>query len=141
VRGNKGSAGIDRMRSILGDYLKLHWPCHSEQLLNEPTNQKPVRRVKSEPDGGGVPKAWHPTVLDRFIQQAVMQVLQKQWNPTFSQLQLWVPTASVGASRRGSSAAIYCARHGWVIDLDLEKFFDRVNHDQTDGPDRQARRG
>src|SRR5216684_2694223 len=87
VRSNKGSAGIDRMTvDQLGDYLKQHWPVIREQLLNGTYEPKPVRRVEiPKPDGGGVRKLGIPTVLDRFIQQAVMQVLQRQWNPTFSQ--------------------------------------------------------
>ncbi len=87
VRGNKGSAGVDRMTvDQLGDYLKQHWPAIREQLLNGIYEPKPVRRVEiPKPDGGGVRKLGIPTVLDRFIQQAVMQVLQRRWNPTFSQ--------------------------------------------------------
>src|SRR6516164_4008265 len=87
VKGNKGSAGVDRMTvDQLGDYLKQHWPAIREQLLNGTYEPQPVRRVEiPKPDGGGVRKLGIPTVLDRFIQQAVMQVLQRQWNPTFSQ--------------------------------------------------------
>src|SRR6266699_2995854 len=87
VRGNKGSAGVDRMTvDQLGDYLKQHWLAIREQLLNGTYEPKPVRRVEiPKPDRGGVRKLGIPTVLDRFIQQAVMQVLQRQWNPTFSQ--------------------------------------------------------
>jgi RNA-directed DNA polymerase len=86
VRGNKGSAGVDRMTvDQLGDYLKQHWPVIREQLLNGTYEPKPVRRVEiPKPDGGGVRKLGIPTVLDRFIQQAVMQVLQRRWDPTFS---------------------------------------------------------
>src|SRR5437867_3695885 len=87
VKGNKGSAGVDRMTvDQLGDYLKQHWPAIREQLLNGTYEPKPVRRVEiPKPDGGGVRKLGIPTVLDRFVQQAVMQVLQRQWNSTFSQ--------------------------------------------------------
>src|SRR4029077_11656961 len=74
VRGNKGSAGVDRMTvDQLGDYLKQHWPAIREQLLNGTYEPKPVRRVEiPKPDGGGVRKLGIPTALDRFIQQAVM---------------------------------------------------------------------
>jgi RNA-directed DNA polymerase len=74
-----------------------------------------------------------PTVLDRFIQQAVMQVLQMQWNPTFSQYSYgFRPRRS--AHHAVAQAQQYIAQgHGWVIDLDLEKFFDRVNHDKLMG--------
>src|SRR5712692_4737272 len=86
VRGNKGSAGVDRMTvDQLGDYLKQHWPAIREQLLNGTYEPKPVRRVEIPKPDGGVRKLGIPTVLDRFIQQAVMQVLQRRWNPTFSQ--------------------------------------------------------
>src|ERR1700731_1365423 len=87
VRSNKGSAGLVGMPvDQLGDYLKQHWPVIREQLLNGTYEPKPVRRVEiPKPDGGGVRKLGIPTVLDRFVQQAVMQVLQRRWNPTFSQ--------------------------------------------------------
>src|SRR6266852_5279316 len=135
VRSNKGSAGIDRMTvDQLGDYLKQHWPVIREQLLNGTYEPKPLRRVEiPKPDGGGVRKLGIPTVLDRFIQQAVMQVLQRQWNPTFSQYSYgFRPRRS--AHHAVAQAQQYIAQgHGWVIDLDLEKFFDRVNHDKLMG--------
>ena len=135
VRGNKGSAGVDRMTvDQLGDYLKQHWPVIREQLLNGTYEPKPVRRVEiPKPDGGGVRKLGIPTVLDRFIQQAVMQVLQRQWNPTFS------PYSYGFRPKRSAHQAVAQAQqyivqgYGWVIDLDLEKFFDRVNHDKLMG--------
>jgi RNA-directed DNA polymerase len=132
VRSNKGSAGVDRMTvDQLGDYLKQHWPSIREQLLNGTYEPNPVRRVEiPKPDGGGVRKLGIPTVLDRFIQQAVMQVLQRQWNPTFSQYSYgFRPRRS--AHHAVAQAQQYIAQgRGWVIDLDLEKFFDRVNHDK-----------
>src|SRR5437879_1955861 len=135
VRSNKGSAGVDWMTvDQLGDYLKQHWPVIREQLLNGTYEPKPVRRVEiPKPDGGGVRKLGIPTVLDRFIQQAVMQVLQRQWNPTFSQYSYgFRPRRS--AHHAVAQAQQYIAQgHGWVIDLDLEKFFDRVNHDKLMG--------
>src|ERR1700730_8356485 len=78
VRGNKGSAGVDRMTvDQLGDYLKQHWPDIREQLLNGTYEPKPVRRVEiPKPDGGGVRKLGIPTVLDRFIQQAVSCIIR-----------------------------------------------------------------
>src|SRR6202047_2440287 len=135
VRGNKGSAGVDRMTvDQLGDYLKQHWPAIREQLLNGTYEPKPVRRVEiPKPDGGGVRKLGIPTVLDRFIQHAVMQVLQKQWTPTFSQYSYgFRPHRS--AHHAVAQAQQYIAQgYGWVTDLDLEKFFDRVNHDKLMG--------
>jgi RNA-directed DNA polymerase len=134
VRGNKGSAGVDRMTvDQLGDYLKQHWPAIREQLLNGTYEPKPVRRVEIPKPDGGVRKLGIPTVLDRFIQQAVMQVLQRRWNSTFS------PHSYGFRPRRSAHHAVgqaqqYIAQgYGWVIDLDLEKFFDRVNHDKLMG--------
>src|SRR5271163_3008798 len=135
VRSNKGSAGIDGMTvDKLGDYLKQHWPVIREQLLSGIYEPKPVRRVEiPKPDGGGVRKLGIPTVLDRFVQQAVMQVLQRRWNPTFSQYSYgFRPRRS--AHHAVAQAQQYIAQgNGWVIDLDLEKFFDRVNHDKLMG--------
>jgi RNA-directed DNA polymerase len=135
VRSNKGSAGVDRMTvDQLGDYLKQHWPAIREQLLNGTYEPKSVRRVEiPKPDGGGVRKLGIPTVLDRFVQQAVMQVMQRWWNPTFSQYSYgFRPRRS--AHHAVAQAQQYIAQgYGWVIDLDLEKFFDRVNHDKLMG--------
>src|SRR5436189_4706337 len=112
VKGNKGSAGVDRITvDQLGDYLKQHWPAIREQLLIGTYEPKPVRRVEiPKPDGGGVRKLGIPTAPDRFVQQAVMQVLQRRWDPTLSRHTLWISTASVGASTRGASAAVHYAR-------------------------------
>ncbi len=134
VKANKGSAGVDGMTvGGITDYLKQHWPAIREQLLNGTYEPRPVRRVEIPKPDGGVRKLGIPTVLDRFIQQAVMQVLQRQWDPTFS--------ASSYGFRPGRSAQQAVAQaqkhiadgHGWCVDLDLEKFFDRVNHDKLMG--------
>src|SRR6266498_5167582 len=86
VKANKGSPGVDEMTvGGIEDYLKQHWPAIREQLLNGTYEPKPVRRVEiPKPDGGGVRKLGIPSVLDRFIQQAVLQVLQRRWDRTFS---------------------------------------------------------
>src|SRR5579864_8948074 len=86
VKANKGSSGVDGMTVVaLPDYLRQHWPAIREQLLNGTYEPKPVRRVEiPKPDGGGVRKLGIPSVLDRFIQQAVLQVLQRHWDRTFS---------------------------------------------------------
>jgi len=134
VKANKGSAGVDGMTvGGITDYLKQHWPAIREQLLNGTYEPRPVRRVEIPKPDGGVRKLGIPTVLDRFIQQAVMQVLQRQWDPTFSE-------SSYGF-RPGRSAQQAVAQaqqhiadgHGWCVDLDLEKFFDQVNHDKLMG--------
>src|SRR6201981_1399779 len=135
VRSNKGSAGVDGMTvDKLGDYLKQHWPVIREQLLKGIYEPKPVRRVEiQKPDGGGVRKLGIPTVLDRFVQQAVMQVLQRRWNPTFSQHSYgFRPRRS--AHQAVAQAQQYIAQgNGWVVDIVLEKFFDRVDHDKLMG--------
>src|SRR4249920_3359974 len=135
VKANKGSAGVDGMTvGEITDYLKQYWPAIREQLLNGAYEPKPVRRVEiPKPDGGGMRKLGIPTVLDRFIQQAVMQVLQRRWNPTFSHYSYgFRPRRS--AHQAVAQAQQYIAQgYGRVIDLDLEKFFDRVNHDKLMG--------
>src|SRR5436309_5912433 len=132
VKANKGGAGIDGMTvEELPDYAALL--VIREQLLSGTYTPQPVRRVEIPKPDGGVRKLGIPTVLDRFIQQAVMQVLQRQWDQTFSQYSYgFRPRRS--AHHAVAQAQQYIAQgHGWVIDLDLEKFFDRVNHDQLMG--------
>ena len=134
VKANKGSAGVDRMTvDQLADYLKQHWPAIREQLLSGTYKPKPVRRVEIAKPDGGVRKLGIPTVLDRFIQQAVMQVLQKRWDPTFSDHSFgFRPGRS--AHQAVAQAQRYIAEgYGWVVDLDLEQFFDRVHHDKLMG--------
>src|ERR1700674_1959116 len=134
VKANKGSPGVDGMTVVgIKDYLKQHWPAIREQLLNGTYEPKPVRRVEIDKPDGGVRKLGIPTVLDRFIQQAVMQVLQRRWDRTFSDYSYgFRPGRS--AHQAVAKAQQYIAEgRGWCIDLDLEKFFDRVNHDKLMG--------
>jgi RNA-directed DNA polymerase len=134
VKANKGSSGVDGMTVVaLTDYLRQHWPAIREQLLNGTYEPKPVRRVEIPKPDGGVRKLGIPTVLDRFIQQAVMQVLQRRWDRTFSDHSYgFRPGRS--AHQAVAQAQQYIAQgHGWCVDLDLEKFFDRVNHDKLMG--------
>ena len=135
VKANKGSPGIDGMTvEELPGYRQQHWPSIREQLLNGTYEPKPVRRVEIEkPDGGGMRKLGIPCVLDRLVQQAVLQVLQRQWDPTFSEHSYgFRPGRS--AHQAVAKAQQYIAKgHGWCVDLDLEKFFDRVNHDKLMG--------
>src|ERR1022692_4077780 len=134
VKANKGSAGVDGMTvGGITDYLKQHWPAIREQLLNGTYEPKPVRRVEIPKLDGGVRKLGIPTVLDRLIQQAVMQVLQRQWDRTFSDYSYgFRPGRS--AHQAVAKAQQYIAEgRGWCVDLDLEKFFDRVNHDKLMG--------
>ena len=117
----------------LPGYLKEHWPSLREQLLSGTYKPQPVRRVEIPKPDGGVRKLGIPTVLDRLIQQAVMQVLQRRWDRTFSEHSYgFRPRRS--AHQAVAQAQQYLAEgHGWVVDLDLEKFFDRVNHDKLMG--------
>jgi len=135
VKANKGSAGVDGMTvHEIDDHLKQHWPAIREQLLNGTYEPQPVRRVEIEKqDGSGMRKLGIPTVLDRFIQQAVKQVLQRQWDRTFSNHSYgFRPGRS--AHQAVAQAQQYIAEgYGWCVDFDLEKFFDRVNHDKLMG--------
>jgi RNA-directed DNA polymerase len=135
VKDNKGSAGVDGMTiGNLSAYLKEHWLVIREQLLNGTYKPKPVRRVEiPKPDGGGVRKLGIPTVLDRFVQQAVMQVLQRQWDSTFSRHSYGFRPERSAHQAVAQAQQYIVAGYGWVIDLDLEKFFDRVNHDKLVG--------
>jgi RNA-directed DNA polymerase len=130
VKANKGSAGVDGMPvGRLSDYLKQHWPAIREQLLNGTYEPKPVRRVEiPKPDGGGVRKLGIPTVLDRFIQQAVLQVLQRRWDRTFSEHSYgFRPGRS--AHQAVAQAQHYIAQgYDWVVDLDLERFLDTASY-------------
>src|SRR2546425_4083087 len=131
VKANKGSPGIDgRKVGDLSGYVKPPGPTMREQLLRGTYKPQPVRRVEIPKPDGGVRKLGIPTVLDRFIQQAVMQVLQRRWDPTFSEHSHgFRPKRS--AHQAVAKAQQYIAEgHRWVVDLDLEKFFDRVNHDK-----------
>lgn len=130
VMANKGAAGIDRMTvEQLQPYLKEHWPRIKEELLESRYRPRPVRGVEIPKLGGGMRQLGIPTVVDRLIQQAMHQVLMPLFDPGFSE-------ASYGF-RPGRSAhdALLAARahvaegRRFVVDLDLEKFFDRVNHD------------
>jgi RNA-directed DNA polymerase len=134
VQANKGAAGVDGMTvDALPDHLRQHWPAIRAHLLQGTYTPKPVRRVEIPKPDGGVRKLGIPTVLDRFIQQAVLQVLQRRWDRTFSPHSYgFRPGRS--AHQAVAQAQRYIADgYDWVVDLDLEKFFDRVNHDKLMG--------
>lgn len=130
VQQNKGSPGVDGLRvEELPAYLKRYWSVTRMQLLTGCYRPSVVKRVEIPKPGGGVRVLGIPTVLDRFIQQAVLQVLQPEIDPTFSE-------SSYGfrPGRRAHDAVCQAQRYvqsgrRWVVDVDLEQFFDRVNHD------------
>lgn len=130
VRQNKGSPGTDGMTvEELPEYLREHWTHLREQLLGGSYQPKAVRRQTIPKSGGGVRELGIPTVLDRFIQQALLQVLQPLIDPSFSQ-----HSYGFRPGRRAHEAILAAQRYiqrgyCWVVDVDLEKFFDRVNHD------------
>jgi RNA-directed DNA polymerase len=128
---NKGAAGVDGMTvQQLRDYLKIHWPRIKGLLLEGKYLPQPVRKVEiPKPGGKGMRMLGIPTVVDRMIQQAIHQVLSPIWEKEFS-------AHSYGfRPKRGAHQAVKAARDyvgqgkRWVVDMDLEKFFDRVNHD------------
>ena len=125
VKANKGGPGIDGMTvDELPEHLVEHWPAIREELLNGTYKPQPVKRVEIPKPDGGVRKLGIPTVLDRFIQQAVMQVLQRKWDRTFSEHSYgFRPGRST--HQAVSQAQQYIAEgYRWVVDLDLEKFLD-----------------
>jgi RNA-directed DNA polymerase len=131
VEQNGGAPGVDGMScKELRPYLKDHWPRIRQELLAGNYRPQPVRRVEIPKPDGGVRQLGIPTVLDRFIQQAMLQVLTPLFDPMFS--------AHSYGFRPGKRAhdAVRAARrfiqdgYTWVVDLDLEKFFDRVQHDR-----------
>ena len=131
VQANQGSPGVDGMTvRQLRDYLQEHWPAIRERLLEGTYKPQPVKRVEIPKPDGGVRKLGIPTVLDRLIQQAVLQVLQPQWDPTFSEHSYGFRPGR--SAHQAVAAAQQYMTEGlrWVVDLDLEKFFDRVNHDR-----------
>jgi group II intron reverse transcriptase/maturase len=130
VRKNKGSAGVDGMTvNELPAYLREHWPALREQLLAGTYQPAPVRREAIPKRGGGTRELGIPTVVDRFIQQAILQVLGPRFDPTFSQ-----HSYGFRPNRGAHDAVVQAQRYVGegrriVVDVDLEKFFDRVNHD------------
>jgi len=130
VKGNKGSPGIDGMRvGELEGHLRHQWSTIREQLLNGTYRPKAVKRVEIAKPNGGTRILGIPTVTDRLIQQAMLQVLQPQFDPTFSDHSHgFRPNRSAHGAILEAQKFIQSGRR-WVVDIDLEKFFDRVNHD------------
>jgi RNA-directed DNA polymerase len=130
VRRNKGSPGIDGMRvEELEPYLHEHWQMIREQLLAGSYRPSAVKRQLIPKSGGGVRELGIPTVLDRFVQQLMLQVLQPIFDPTFSEHSHgFRPGRRAHDAVRKAQQYVQDGRR-WVVDVDLEKFFDRVNHD------------
>jgi RNA-directed DNA polymerase len=130
VRRNKGSPGIDGMTvDELGRHLARQWASLREQLLAGTYQPSPVKRQQIPKPDGGVRELGIPTCVDRFVQQAILQVLQPRFDATFSE-----HSYGFRPGRSAQAAILAAQRHiqegrEWVVDMDLEKFFDRVNHD------------
>jgi len=130
VKSNRGSAGVDGLTiQTTAEYLKTHWSQIKETLQNGSYRPQPVRRVQIPKSGGGMRELGIPTVTDRLVQQALLQVLQPLIDPTFSN-----HSYGFRPGRRAHDAVLtaqHYVQEGYrvVVDVDLEKFFDRVNHD------------
>lgn len=131
VRRNRGAPGIDGMSvDALPDFLRKHWPSIRARLLTGRYRPKAVRRVWIPKPDGRTRSLGIPTVLDRFIQQAIAQVLQEDWEPVFHDKSYgFRPGRSAHQAVRQAQFYIRQGRR-WVVDLDFESFFDHVNHDR-----------
>jgi RNA-directed DNA polymerase len=128
---NKGSAGIDRMTvAQLPAMMRQCWPEIERQLLEERYRPNPALRVKIPKPAGGTRDLGIPTVIDRVIQQAVLQRLQPLWDPTFSEHSYGFRPGRSAHQAVTRAQALVSAGHRFVVDIDLSKFFDTVNHDR-----------
>lgn len=131
VRRNRGAPGIDGMTvDALGEHLKKHWSDFRTSLVEGTYEPQPVRRVEIPKPGGGVRKLGVPVVVDRFIEQAILQVLQQQWDGSFSERSYGFRPERSPHQAIAKAQEYILEGYTWVVDIDLEKFFDRVNHDK-----------
>lgn len=132
VMQNQGAAGVDGMTTEeLPDYLKAHWLDIKERLLQGAYMPQPVRQAAiPKPNGTGVRQLWIPTVLDRLIQQAILQVVQSKWDGTFSEHSYGFRPGRSAHQAVAQAQTYLKTGYEWVVDIDLEKFFDRVNHER-----------
>jgi len=130
VKQNKGSAGIDGMSvEALPGYMAENWRRIREELLTGTYQPQPVKRVEIPKSNGGIRQLGIPTVVDRMIQQMILNVLQPKFDPTFSEHSYgFRPGRSAHQAVNAAKRYIQEGRR-WVADVDVEKFFDRVNHD------------
>ena len=131
VVSNKGAPGVDGMTvDELMPMLRERWQAIREELLSDTYGPAPVRKVEiPKPGGRGVRVLGIPTVLDRLIQQALLQMLQPHFDPTFSDGSFGFRPGRSAHQALARAQEHIAAGHRWVVDMDLEKFFDRVNHD------------
>ena len=134
VEANKGSAGIDGMKTDkLRNYLRQHWPEIREQLLSGTYKPEPVLRKTIPKPNGGERALGIPNVLDRFVQQALLQAVQPNWDKTFSEHSFGFRPGRSAHQAVAKAQEYILEGYIWVVDIDLEKFFDRVNHDKLMG--------
>ena len=139
VRSNKGSPGIDGITvNELLAYLREYWETIRAQLLDGTYEPAPIRRQEIPKSSGGVRQLGIPTVLDRFVQQCILQVLESLYDPTFSESSYGYRPGRSAINAVHQAQRYLQAGRRWVVEVDLEKFFDRVNHDMLMG--RIARR-
>lgn len=131
VKGNKGAPGVDKMTvDELGSFCKAHWEETRNALLSESYRPNSVRKVEvPKPFGSGTRMLGIPTVLDRLIQQAILQVLTPIYDPTFSNSSFGFRPGRNALQAIKQAEAYVKGGYDWAVDLDLSKFFDRVNHD------------
>src|SRR5690625_1407054 len=131
VEKNKGSHGVDQIAvESLREYFVEHWHVLKDEILSGTYQPKPVRRVEIPKPNGGMRKLGIPTVIDRFLQQAIAQVLTQIYDPSFSH-----QSYGFRPNKRGHDAVRQARNYikegkRWVVDIELEKFFDKVNHDR-----------
>ena len=131
VCDNKGAPGVDGMKiEQLWDYLKDHWPSIKQDLLNTTYKPRPVKRVEIPKPDGGIRLLGIPTVLDRVIQQAISQVLSRIWEPFFSEYSYGFRPGRAAHQAVMQGKRYMASGYTYVVDMDLSKFFDRVNHDR-----------
>lgn len=127
---NQGAPGIDGMTvDELGDWCRHHWPALKEVLLSGKYVPSPVLKVEIPKAGGGMRMLGIPTVVDRLLQQALSQALMLHYDPTFSDSSFGYRPGRSAHQALDRAKEHMAAGHRWVVDVDLEKFFDRVNHD------------